>query len=51
VAGFLGSPEFFQTKTYNNVRDWLFTAYQETLGRPPDDAGYKTWLQILGSDS
>jgi hypothetical protein len=33
------------------VRDGLFTAYQETLGRPPDDAGYQTWLHILGSGS
>jgi hypothetical protein len=33
------------------VRGWLFTAYQKTLDRPPDDAGYQTWLQILGSGS
>jgi hypothetical protein len=33
------------------VRDWLFTAYQETLGRPPNDAGCKTGLQILANGS
>jgi hypothetical protein len=36
------SPELFTKQTYNHARDWLFTAYQETLGRPPDDAGYQT---------
>jgi BASS family bile acid:Na+ symporter len=47
AAGFVGSPEYFQ-KHYNNARDWLFAAYQDTLGRAPDDSGANTWLGILG---
>jgi hypothetical protein len=47
VGGFVGSPEYFQGK-YGNARDWLFSAYQDILGRQPDEAGANTWLENLG---
>jgi V8-like Glu-specific endopeptidase len=47
VGGFVGSPEYFQGK-YGNARDWLFSAYQDILGRQLDEAGANTWLGILG---
>jgi hypothetical protein len=50
VAGFVGgapgSREYFQTH-YNNIYDWLFSAYQDILGRPPDSSGLQSWLQFL----
>jgi hypothetical protein len=47
IGGFVGSPEYFQ-RHYNDARDWLFSAYQDILGRAPDDAGANTWLGLLG---
>jgi autotransporter-associated beta strand protein len=47
IAGFVGSGEYFRRK-FNNVRDWLFSAYRDILSRPADDAGTITWLGILG---
>jgi len=46
VAGFVGSPEYFQTH-YDNAADWLFSAYSDVLGRNPDDASYAAWLAYL----
>jgi streptogramin lyase len=46
IAGFVGSPEFFQTH-YDNIADWLFAAYGDVLGRLPDAAGYAAWLAYL----
>jgi predicted outer membrane repeat protein len=47
IGGFVGSPEYFQ-RHYGNARDWLFSAYQDILGRPPEAAGANTWLGSLG---
>jgi streptogramin lyase len=46
VAEFVASPEYFQ-RHYNNVADWLFSAYHDILGRTPDAAGYAAWLAYL----
>jgi uncharacterized delta-60 repeat protein len=46
VAGFIGSAEYFQTH-YDNAADWLFSAYNDMLGRNPDDASYAAWLAYL----
>jgi hypothetical protein len=46
VAGFVASPEYFQGH-YTDLRDWLFSAYQDILGRAPDSAGYDQWLTVL----
>jgi uncharacterized repeat protein (TIGR01451 family) len=46
IAGFVGSPEYFQ-RHYDNIADWLFAAYGDILGRLPDDAGYAAWLAEL----
>jgi hypothetical protein len=44
--GLADSAECFQ-QSANNVRDWLFSAYQDTLGRQPDEAGAAAWLPTL----
>jgi hypothetical protein len=49
VAGFVGSTEYF-VKHYSNVYDWVFAAYQDTFGRPPDKDGRDHWIEILGSE-
>jgi hypothetical protein len=46
TAGFVGSPEHFYQHG-GNVRDWLFAAYQDVLGRAPDRDGYDHWLGVL----
>ena len=46
VGGVPGSREYFQTH-YNNVYDWLYFAYQDFLGRPPDAGGLAGWLSYL----
>jgi hypothetical protein len=47
VAGFVGSAEYF-AKHGANAQDWLFAAYQQTLGRTPDPASLDSWLEVLG---
>jgi hypothetical protein len=39
VAGFVGSAEYFQ-KHGNDIREFIFSAYRDILGRDPDAAGY-----------
>jgi hypothetical protein len=46
VAGFVGSPEYFQNH-HSDIRDWLFSAYQDILGRAADPAGYNARLEFL----
>jgi streptogramin lyase len=46
IANFVGSPEYFQ-KHGDNVADWLYSVYNDVLGRDPDPAGYQGWLTIL----
>jgi hypothetical protein len=46
VAGFMASAEYFQDH-FNDPRDWLFGAYQDSLGRQPDPAGLSNWLKVL----
>jgi hypothetical protein len=46
IAGFVGSAEYFRTH-YDNADDWLWSAYQDILGRPPDAAGLQAWLNLL----
>jgi hypothetical protein len=46
VAGFVGSAEYFQSH-YDNAADWLWSAYLDVLGRPPDAAGLAAWLNLL----
>ncbi len=48
IAGFVGSAEYF-LKHYNDAVDWLFSAYQDALGRDPDPISLQTDLQELGS--
>jgi V8-like Glu-specific endopeptidase len=48
VGGAPGSREYFQTH-YDNIDDWLYTAYQDILGRPPDAAGLQGWLAVLAT--
>jgi RHS repeat-associated protein len=48
IAGFVGSPEYFQ-KHYDNAPDWVYQAYQAILGRDPDAAGLQNWLAFLGN--
>jgi hypothetical protein len=35
IADFVGSPEFFQSHQ-DDVSDWLISAYEDILNRPPD---------------
>jgi hypothetical protein len=46
AAGIVGSAEYFQTH-YANVNDWLSSAYQDILGRAPDDGELQSWLAVL----
>jgi hypothetical protein len=46
IAGFVGSQEYFQ-KHYDNVTDWLFSAYDDAFGRDPDPAALQGWTQFL----
>jgi subtilase family serine protease len=46
IEGFIRSNEYFQGH-YNNAADWLFSVYQDVLGRAPDTAGYNFWLSVL----
>jgi hypothetical protein len=48
IAGFVGSPEFFQSHQGDTI-DWLISAYEDILHRPPDPAGYQGWLNVLTS--
>ncbi len=48
IAGFIASGEYYQDH-YSDPRDWLFAAYQATLGRDPDAAGLEAWLNVLAS--
>jgi hypothetical protein len=48
ISGFVASQEDFQ-QHYNDVRDWIFGAYESTLGRLPDAAGLDHWMSVLGS--
>ncbi len=49
LAGFVGSAEYFQK---HGAIDWgwLRTAYQDILGRRPDDAGFGAWMRYLDSN-
>jgi hypothetical protein len=46
IAGFVGSIEYFQ-KHYDNIPDWLFSAYDDVLGRDPEPAALQGWTQFL----
>jgi hypothetical protein len=46
IAGFVGSPEYF-VKHYANAADWIFSAFNDVLGRNPDQATYAAWLAYL----
>jgi hypothetical protein len=46
IAGFVGSPEYFQTH-YDNSGDWLYSAYEQILNRAPDAGGIQAWLGML----
>jgi uncharacterized delta-60 repeat protein len=46
VGGAPASREYFLTHGDNTV-DWLYSAYQEILGRPPDAAALQGWLGAL----
>ena len=46
AAGFVGSQEYFGNH-FTNIRDWLFSAYNDLLGRPADTAGFNAWLAVL----
>ena len=46
VAGFVGSPEYFQTHG-STTWGWLRSAYQDVLGREPDDASFQAWMTYL----
>jgi hypothetical protein len=46
VAGFVSSAEYFQTH-HDNIGDWLYRAYQDVLGRAPDNGGYQYWEGAL----
>jgi hypothetical protein len=46
IAGFVGSPEYF-AKHYANAADWIFSAFNDILGRNPDQATYAAWLSYL----
>jgi hypothetical protein len=48
IAGFVGGQEYFQ-KHYDNITDWLFSAYDDILGRDPDPAALAGWLPILAN--
>jgi hypothetical protein len=48
VAGFVGSPEYFETHGSTDW-GWLRDAYQDVLGRQPDDAGFQEWLNFLAN--
>jgi hypothetical protein len=48
VAGIVGSAEYFQSHG-DNIGDWIFGAYNDVLGRNPDDNGYAGWLAFLRS--
>jgi hypothetical protein len=47
LSGFLSSQEYFQMH-HANARDWLSSTYQDILYRKPDQAGYASWLSVLG---
>ncbi len=49
VAGFVGSAEYF-ARHGGTDWGWLRTAYQDILGRRPDDAGFAAWMQYLDSN-
>jgi hypothetical protein len=46
VAGFVGSPEYF-AKHYDNAADWIFSAFNDVLGRNADQATNAAWLNYL----
>jgi hypothetical protein len=46
IAGFVGSLEYFQ-KHDDSSAEWLMSAYQDILGRPPDPTGFQGWLAVL----
>jgi hypothetical protein len=46
IAGFVGSPEFFQGHK-GDVSNWLISAYEDILHRRLDPAGYQGWLNVL----
>jgi hypothetical protein len=46
IAGFVGSPEYF-AKHYANAADWIFSAFNDVLGRNPDQATSAAWLGYL----
>jgi phospholipase C len=46
IAGFVGSPEYFQTH-YDNITDWVYSAYQDILGRQPGAAELQAWVNFL----
>jgi RHS repeat-associated protein len=48
IAGFVGSQEYFQ-KHSDNIIDWLFSAYQDSLGRAPDPAALQGWAALLAN--
>jgi hypothetical protein len=46
VAGFVGSPEYFQQQ-HSTVGSWLLSVYQNVLGRPADTDGFESWRATL----
>jgi hypothetical protein len=50
VAGFVGSPEYYQNpqKGKNNAAAWVARAYLDVLFRPASVGEINTWLQFLG---
>jgi hypothetical protein len=47
IAGFVGSPEAY-ARDGNSNTGWLTTAFQQVLGRNPQDAEAAYWLGVLG---
>jgi serine/threonine protein kinase len=50
IAGFVGSDECYQTQKAGDPYNWLFTAYQDLLGRRPDYVGFQSWYHFLIAD-
>ena len=50
VAGFVGSPEYYQnsTKGRGNAAAWVSRAYLDVLFRPTSTGEVNTWLSFLG---
>jgi hypothetical protein len=47
IAGFVGSPEYFQTQAGNDNGVFVQDLYHDLLGRAPDPGGYAGWLAAV----